>query len=498
MLNKVSVMDLRFIQSLQDKQFFVTEVLSALYFHLIKMGGSEKLRYILYVDELAGLLPPPPAIPPCKKMLELLIRQARAFGLGVVIATQSPGDIDYRIFSNVGTRFIGRLRTEIEMSKVAAAMSLSPGEMMPIISKLSTGEFVYNDAVKNSRKVISARWLVTYHGGPLKDEEIRWVNNPNEISKPIKKLKVVKFTPKKKKVHEVEESISKSRAYLKKGKKHEKRTVKSGLNTILDKIKRYADKVQTKIVHTKAEQYVPHLRIVITPKEINGIEFDMQGPYIFDLTSKMIPLGNYLSHVTWSTIVNPNVKIKKAKMSIQKAFDYAVYDACSKLKKRYYTSSIIKYASISRNDVVVKNKQELESKVEHRLKVLQLKTQRQINRIDNSIDENNKKIGKYLLILNYKKTHGFLKKIFLKKAAPKTKRMRQIERIYAKLWSENKVLRSKMNKLEKEYVDKSKKILQKITIDANTHVKERIYVPKRKNMLISSTLLLVAKDKSEV
>ena len=61
-----------------------------IYKYLLHKGGNEKLKYILYFDELAGILPPPPAAPPSKKLLELLIRQARAFGLGIIVATQKP------------------------------------------------------------------------------------------------------------------------------------------------------------------------------------------------------------------------------------------------------------------------------------------------------------------------------------------------------------------------------------------------------------------------
>jgi hypothetical protein len=186
----LNIFDLRFCHSQHEKQFVVEQVLQDLYKFLLEKGGSQNLKYILYIDELAGLLPPPPSNPVSKKLLETLIRQARAFGLGIVVATQNPGDIDYKILGNIGSRFIGKLRTDNDIEKVASATDNKPSELKAVIGSLKTGEFFLNNAVRNKNVKFKTRWLYTLHQGPLKEAEIGWINNPSSIPKPQGSLKV--------------------------------------------------------------------------------------------------------------------------------------------------------------------------------------------------------------------------------------------------------------------------------------------------------------------
>ena len=156
----LSIFDLRYSGTLEDKQYAVEQILQGIYRFLLNNGGSDNLKYIIYIDEIAGLLPPPPSSPPCKKSLEILIRQARAFGLGILLATQNPGDIDYKILGNIGTRFIGKLRTDNDITKVATATGVSVNILRNVLTTFKTGDFFFNNSIENKSDKIHSRWLL--------------------------------------------------------------------------------------------------------------------------------------------------------------------------------------------------------------------------------------------------------------------------------------------------------------------------------------------------
>ena len=106
--------------------FFVSLLLSQVIAWMRAQAGTASLRAILYIDEMLGYLPPV-ANPPSKKPLLPLFKQARAFGLGVVAATQNPVDLDYKALSNAGTWFLGRLQTERDKARVLDGLSRRAG-----------------------------------------------------------------------------------------------------------------------------------------------------------------------------------------------------------------------------------------------------------------------------------------------------------------------------------------------------------------------------------
>ncbi len=169
--SSVSVIDLRWIDQDKEKQFFVERFLQEMYKWLIKKSGTEKLRYLFYFDEIKGYLPST-SNPPSKIALDVLVRQGRAFGLGCLFATQNPGDIDYKILSNVGTRFIGSLRTGLDIEKVSVGIDMPKKELQSLIAGLETSEFIYNNALKNTIDKVKCRWLMSFHRGPLTEQEI--------------------------------------------------------------------------------------------------------------------------------------------------------------------------------------------------------------------------------------------------------------------------------------------------------------------------------------
>ena len=166
----VNVLDLRNIQSEQEKHLFVELVLQQLFQWLIKQGSAQTLRYLLYFDEIAGYCPPVRE-PPSKKLLLLLIKQARAFGLGLLLASQNAVDLDYKVISNANVRFIGRLGAQRDIQRVSVGLELD-SHAEKEIARLKAGEFFCNIFDPKFRGVIKSRWTLTYHRGPLENSEI--------------------------------------------------------------------------------------------------------------------------------------------------------------------------------------------------------------------------------------------------------------------------------------------------------------------------------------
>jgi len=168
---QISVIDLRFMTTMDEKQFFVGALLNELYRWLLRKGGVSSLRFLLYFDELVGFAPPI-SKPPSKTTLLLLVKQGRAFGLGCLLATQNPSDVDYKLLSNANHRFIGRLSTRQDVDKVRKGLELTI-DAVGTIMRLKPRTFLYHNYEVGRSEIIEVRWLMTYHRGPLRPEEIR-------------------------------------------------------------------------------------------------------------------------------------------------------------------------------------------------------------------------------------------------------------------------------------------------------------------------------------
>ncbi len=160
----------------QERQFVTTLILSKLVTWMRKQSGTTDLRALLYMDEVAGYLPPT-AMPPTKKPIMTLMKQARAFGVGVVLSTQNPVDIDYKAISNAGTWMIGRLQTDRDKQRLldgmsAAAGGVDIGAIGDTISGLAKREFVLRRAGKDQPEVFTTRWAMSYLRGPLTRDQI--------------------------------------------------------------------------------------------------------------------------------------------------------------------------------------------------------------------------------------------------------------------------------------------------------------------------------------
>ncbi|MBK8167244.1 MAG: DUF87 domain-containing protein [bacterium] len=169
------------IAHLDDAQrmFFVTLLLEALLAWSRRQAGTSSLRAVLYMDELFGFMPPT-ANPPSKVPLLTLLKQARASGLGVVLATQNPVDLDYKGLANAGTWFIGKLQTERDKERMLeglaaaqAGASADPAQLSAMIGGLKSRVFLLHNVHEPAPVLMHTRWTLSYLGGPLTREQIR-------------------------------------------------------------------------------------------------------------------------------------------------------------------------------------------------------------------------------------------------------------------------------------------------------------------------------------
>jgi hypothetical protein len=160
----------------EERQFVTSLVLSKLVTWMRRQSGTTDLRALLYMDEVMGYLPPT-ANPPTKKPIMTLMKQARAFGVGVVLATQNPVDVDYKALSNAGTWIVGRLQTERDKTRLLDGMSAAAGgvdikAVSNTISGLAKREFVLRRAGKDQPEVFTSRWAMSYLRGPMTRDQI--------------------------------------------------------------------------------------------------------------------------------------------------------------------------------------------------------------------------------------------------------------------------------------------------------------------------------------
>lgn len=164
-----------------ERMFFVSLLLNQVLGWTRAQSGTSSLRAVLYMDEIAGYFPPT-ANPPSKQPLLTLMKQARAFGVGVVLATQNPVDLDYKGLANAGTWFIGRLQTDRDKQRVLdglegassqAGASFDRAAMDRLLSQLGSRVFLMNNVHDDGPAVFETRWCLSYLRGPLTRAQIK-------------------------------------------------------------------------------------------------------------------------------------------------------------------------------------------------------------------------------------------------------------------------------------------------------------------------------------
>ena len=174
---RISIMSIAHLDD-AGRMFFVCMLLNELIAWMRAQQGTSSLRAILYMDEIFGYMPPV-ANPPSKTLFLTLLKQARAYGLGLVLATQNPVDLDYKGLSNTGTWFIGRLQTERDKMRVMEGLEgASDGDfdkpaMERTLAGLGKRRFLLHNVHEDEAVVFNTRWVLSYLAGPLTRNQIR-------------------------------------------------------------------------------------------------------------------------------------------------------------------------------------------------------------------------------------------------------------------------------------------------------------------------------------
>jgi hypothetical protein len=177
---RIAVLSIAHLSDAQ-RMFFVTTLLSEVLAWMRTQSGTGSLRALVYMDEIFGYFPPT-AAPPSKLPMLTLLKQARGFGVGVLLSTQNPVDLDYKGLANAGTWFIGRLQTERDKLRVldglqgamdAASHAFDRQEMDRLLSGLGSRVFLLNDVHEDAPELFQTRWTLSYLRGPLDKEQIK-------------------------------------------------------------------------------------------------------------------------------------------------------------------------------------------------------------------------------------------------------------------------------------------------------------------------------------
>ncbi len=171
-----------------ERMFFVSLLLNQALGWMRSKSGTSSLRALLYMDEIFGYLPPV-SNPPSKKPLLTLLKQARAFGFGMLLATQNPVDLDYKALSNIGTWFLGRLQTERDKERViegllGTASDLSRQQIERILSGVKKRVFLLHNVHEDSPVLFKVRWAMSYLRGPLTRLQIKSLMSDHQPSSP--------------------------------------------------------------------------------------------------------------------------------------------------------------------------------------------------------------------------------------------------------------------------------------------------------------------------
>ncbi|NOX62044.1 MAG: ATP-binding protein [Chloroflexi bacterium] len=188
----------------EERMFFVTLLLEQVIAWMHQQSGTTSLRALLYMDAVFGYFPPI-ANPPSKKPLLVLIKQARAYGLGVILATQNPADIDYKGLTNAGTWFIGKLQADRDKQRLldglqtvtgAAGRGLNRRQMEKIITALDSRVFVLHNVHEDEPIIFKTRWAMSYLRGPLARRQVRVLMDPLKArSEPGEVRRAAAFAP---------------------------------------------------------------------------------------------------------------------------------------------------------------------------------------------------------------------------------------------------------------------------------------------------------------
>jgi len=160
----------------EEERFFVTAlILDKVKTWMRRQSGTTSLRALVYMDEIYGYFPPHPANPPTKRPLLTLLKQARAQGVSIVLATQNPIDLDYKGLSNIGTWMVGRLQTDNDRARLRDGLvgaGVDASAIEKLLDAARTRVFLLHDVHRSKPCLLASRFAMSYLRGPITREEI--------------------------------------------------------------------------------------------------------------------------------------------------------------------------------------------------------------------------------------------------------------------------------------------------------------------------------------
>ena len=170
----VNVLFLNTLPNENLKQVFIQQLCRKLYDWLLVNRSDESLQCVLLLDEARAFLPAGMSNPPAKEILNQLLAQGRKFGLGIIIASQNPGKLDYESLGQTNSTFLGKLKTKQEWGKIDQLLheASDPKGVLSGLSSMEVGEFVLSSPVYKEPVHMRSRWLLTPHGDPLVSEDL--------------------------------------------------------------------------------------------------------------------------------------------------------------------------------------------------------------------------------------------------------------------------------------------------------------------------------------
>ncbi len=307
-----------------ERMFFVSLLLNETLGWMRMQSGTTSLRAIVYMDEIFGYFPPV-ANPPSKLPLLTLLKQARAFGVGIVLATQNPVDLDYKGLANTGTWFIGRLQTERDKGRVldglegAAAgtgMRFDRKQMEQVLAGLGSRIFLLNNVHEDAPEIFETRWAMSYLRGPLTRSQIKILMDPRKASAP---------TPE---ATSIAPAVSPVGAAA--GGKHP--LAPAGQRPVLPPdIPQYFLPVRGGRPDRSALVYVPMLLGSSTVRFVDakaGVDVTQEGIFLTPVTGEAIP-------VNWANAAEGNVAVTDLEKSPQEEAQYAEMPGVAGKAKSY-------------------------------------------------------------------------------------------------------------------------------------------------------------------
>lgn len=386
---KVSIFSIAHLNDNQ-RMFFVTLLLNQIVTWMRRQEGTTSLKALLYMDEIFGYFPPS-SNPASKQPMLTLLKQARSFGIGVILSTQNPVDLDYKGLSNIGTWFIGRLQTKQDKERVIDGLSsanegsLNKDKIFELLSNLQKRNFILKNINEENIKVFETRWTLSYLKGPISKDG-------------IKKLMSQKRDNPIKKVENLEDNTSKI-------------DVKKGVTKPIITSKIHENYLYTS--QNSAYYLQPYLLCFATVHYINttkNIDLEESIAYKIYLTENMKSIDFDTKEVLETSVIEnfdtkersnsfyyeiPTfIKNERDLKALEKDFVDYIY---SEAKLTLYKNESLKLASKqneSLNDFKIRVQDRLNEKVDLEIEKLQMKFQKENDLLDNKLSKLYDKLDK--------------------------------------------------------------------------------------------------------